>query len=91
MHIGQQHMQDPDHLDKLAKAGNIAVVLGKPSGGLVSLDFDDEGALKEFCSHNPKISQTLDVALKGEDRVWQCGYAQALGDLHRTLVAKRKG
>ena len=33
----------------------------------------------------------LDVALKGEDRVWQCGYAQALGDLHRTLEAKRKG
>ena len=33
----------------------------------------------------------LDVALKGEDRVWQCGYAQALGDLHRTLEAKKKG
>ena len=33
--------------------------------------------------------KTLDVALKGEDRVWQCGYAQALGDLHRTLEAKR--
>ena len=54
-------MQDPDHLGKLAKAGNIAVVLGKPSG-LVSLDFDDEGALTEFCSHNPTISQALITA-----------------------------
>ena len=69
-HIGQQHMQDPDHLDKLAKAGNIAVVLGKPSGGLVSLDFDDEAALKEFCSHNPKISQTLITAASRGANLW---------------------
>ncbi len=31
------------------------------------------------------------VALKGEDRVWQCGYAQAIGDIHRTLDKRRKG
>ena len=59
-----QHMQDPDHLDKLAKAGNIAVVLGKPSGGLVSLDFDDEGVLKVL-QLQPKISQTLITRLLG--------------------------
>jgi len=53
-HIGQQHMQDPDHLDKLAKAGNIAVVLGKPSGGLVSLDFDDEGGVKGVLQPQPQ-------------------------------------
>jgi len=83
-HIGQQHMQDPDHLDKLAKAGNIAVVLGKPSGGLVSLDFDDEGALKEFCSHNPKISQTLITAASRGANLW----LRMLGDyppLHRLI------
>ena len=42
-------------------------------------------------SRNHATLVALDVALKGEDRVWQCGYAQALGDLHRTLEAKRKG
>ena len=42
-------------------------------------------------SRNHATLVALDVALKGEDRAWQCGYAQALGDLHRTLEAKRKG
>lgn len=42
-------------------------------------------------SRNHATLVALDVALRGEDRVWQCGYAQALGDLHRTLEAKRKG
>jgi hypothetical protein len=32
----------------------------------------------------------LDVAVKGEDRTWQYGYAQALGDIHRTLDKRRK-
>ena len=84
-HIGQQHMQDPDYLDKLAKAGNIAVVLGKPSGDLISLDFDDEGALKEFCSHNPKISQTLITTASRGANLWlrMLGYYPPLHRLIR--------
>ena len=84
-HIGQQHMQDPDYLDKLAKAGNIAVVLGKPSGDLISLEFDDEGALKEFCSHNPKISQTLITTASRGANLWlrMLGYYPPLHRLIR--------
>ena len=33
----------------------------------------------------------VDVGVRGEDRVWQCGYAAALTDLHRTLNDYRKG
>lgn len=33
----------------------------------------------------------IDVAVKGEDRTWQCGYAAALADLHRQLERYRKG
>lgn len=33
----------------------------------------------------------IDVAVKGEDRTWQCGYAAALTDLHRQLERYRKG
>jgi hypothetical protein len=33
----------------------------------------------------------IDVGVKGEDRTWQCGYAAALTDLHRSLNEYRKG
>jgi len=33
----------------------------------------------------------IDVAVKGEDRTWQCGYAAALADLHRQLERYRRG
>ena len=41
-------------------------------------------------SKNHATLVALDVAVKGEDRTWQCGYAQALGDIHRTLEKRRK-
>ena len=41
-------------------------------------------------SKNHATLVALDVAVKGEDRTWQCGYAQALGDIHRTLDKRRK-
>ena len=33
----------------------------------------------------------LDGAIKGEDRAYQCGYAQALDHLHNDLERRRKG
>ena len=33
----------------------------------------------------------IDVAVRGEDRTWQCGYAAALTDLTQTLNRYRKG
>jgi hypothetical protein len=44
--------------------------------------------LTEFRNHATLVA--LDVAVKGEDRTWQCGYAQAIGDIHRTLEKRRK-
>ena len=41
-------------------------------------------------SKNHATLVALDVAVKGEDRTWQCGYAQALGDIHRTFEKRRK-
>ncbi len=48
-----------------------------------------EHLLNESSKHATLVA--LDVALKGEDRVWQCGYAQAIGDIHRTLDKRRNG
>lgn len=52
-------MRDSCYLDKLYNAGNVGVVLGEPSGGLISIDFDDEEALKDFRQCNPQTSETL--------------------------------
>jgi hypothetical protein len=65
-----EDMSDPQHLAKLYKAGNVAVVLGKVSNGLVSIDFDDDSALTNFKRSNPAIWNTLMTKGKRGANLW---------------------
>jgi P4 family phage/plasmid primase-like protien len=55
--FGIDKMSDPEHLAILEKS-NIAILTGAASGNLISIDFDDDAAFKEFCDLNPKICET---------------------------------
>lgn len=58
---------------------------------LANLTDDNEAWLAIEHLLNESSKHATLVALKGEDRVWQCGYAQAIGNIHRTLDKRRKG
>lgn len=62
-------MEDPRYLAKLAK-GNIGVALGDKSGGLCSIDFDDDDALRVFDSLNPALADTLRSRASRGGNVW---------------------
>ena len=51
-------MSDPIHLRLLA-GNNIAAILGHRSGGLCSIDVDDDALLEPFLAQNPHLSTTL--------------------------------
>lgn len=48
----------PEYVAKLI-VGNVGVSLGAPSGGLCSIDFDDDAAATEFLDSNPALQNTL--------------------------------
>jgi hypothetical protein len=52
-------MSDPEYLHKLDNAGNIGVALGSVSGGLCSIDIDDDGLVEPFLQKNPMLRDTL--------------------------------
>ena len=56
---GIELMSKPRYLKNLAKDRNIAVLTGTPSGGLCSIDIDDDAAVEPFLSLNPKLAVTL--------------------------------
>jgi hypothetical protein len=62
-------MSDPRHLAALA-AGNIGVVLGRKSGGLISVDFDREDLLLEFLRLNQGLGETLVTRGRRGGNVW---------------------
>ena len=45
--VTAQDMADPAYLDRLAQ-GNIGVILGPASGGIASIDIDDDAGAEEF-------------------------------------------
>lgn len=49
---------------------NIAVVQGEPSSGLISIDFDDAKALKEFLTLNPSLKDTLSTSAARGANLW---------------------
>ena len=56
--ITTRDMLDPAYREKLSK-GNIGVVQGDASGGIGSLDIDDDAGLEEFLTLNPNLKDTL--------------------------------
>jgi P4 family phage/plasmid primase-like protien len=51
-------MQNERYLNALNKS-NIAVLTGEPSGGLCSIDIDDDEAVEPFLALNPTLRETL--------------------------------
>jgi putative DNA primase/helicase len=54
-----QMMQKPGYRKKLDSGCNLAVLTGAPSGGLCSIDIDEDEAVEPFLSLNPKLRETL--------------------------------
>ena len=53
-----QAMSDPEYVAGL-NAGNIGVLLGKPSGNLCAIDIDSDELVDSFLEANPKLNETL--------------------------------
>ena len=49
---------------------NIAVAQGEPSSDLISIDFDDAKALKEFLTLNPSLKDTLTTSAARGANLW---------------------
>ena len=56
IHTPKARMQDPEYLRGL-ESGNIGVLLGKPSGNLVTINIDDDHAFGKFLKINIFYSQ----------------------------------
>jgi phage/plasmid-associated DNA primase len=56
---GIKMMQDSRYLRNLGSGHNIAVLTGAPSGGLCSIDIDDDAAVEPFLALNPALATTL--------------------------------
>lgn len=63
-------MEDPAYLARLNHGGNIGVLLGQPSGGLCSIDVDDDAALDEFLALNPALQATLRTRRARGGNLW---------------------
>ncbi len=63
-------MEDPAYLARLNHGGNIGVLLGKPSGGLCSIDVDDDAALEAFLALNPALQGTLRTSRARGGNLW---------------------
>lgn len=88
--LSHDRMKDAPYLEKL-EAGNIAVILGKKSDDLCSIDFDSDVWLELFLkvnAHNPAIFKTLRTRGKRGGNVWiRCRGAYPL----RTQFLKVQG
>lgn len=62
--------QEPNFQLSLRNAPAIGVSLGKVSGGLCSIDFDDESFLEHFLELNPKLAVTLRTTAKRGANLW---------------------
>ena len=80
-------MKDEAHLRELEK-GNIGVALGDKSGGLISIDWDENEILEEFLRINPAINLTLVSKGKRGGNVW---YRMIGGYPLRLVCLKRQG
>jgi phage/plasmid-associated DNA primase len=52
-------MSNPEYLEGFSNATGIAVLLGKASGGLCSIDIDNDEEVEPFLARNPKFRETL--------------------------------
>lgn len=68
-HLTIKEMGKPEYLRSLEK-GNIGVALGEKSGGVCSIDFDDDALLERFLERNPVLSLSLRTRGARGGNVW---------------------
>ena len=67
--IGHEWMENKAYHIKLLE-GNIAINCGEKSGGLISIDFDDDKFLEEFLKLNPSFRETTLTKAKRGGNLW---------------------
>lgn len=65
-----QDTRHPAYQASVTKAGAIGVLLGEPSQGLCSIDFDEDLALEEFLKANPALQVCLRTKGKRGANIW---------------------
>src|SRR5262249_43097015 len=68
-HLRLADMSD-DYLAKLETNCNIGVALGKVSGGLVTIDFDQDEPADYFLKANPLLANTLRTRARRGCNIW---------------------
>jgi hypothetical protein len=71
--------------EELSKGG-IAILLGKASGGLCSIDFDDAELAEKFLHLNPRLRETMRTCRVRGQNIW----LRMTGPYPRFTVLKRK-
>ena len=79
-------MRDEPYLRALGRAHNIAVLLGKASGGLCTIDIDGDETIEPFLLLNPKLATTLRSRGKRGCNLW----VRIKGDFPRPAMIKRQ-
>jgi phage/plasmid-associated DNA primase len=70
-------MRDPRYLKQLRSGCNLAVLLGKASGGICSIDIDDDRDVAPFLEANPALAGSLRSKARRGCNIWvkmQAGY-----------------
>jgi hypothetical protein len=69
-----ERTQEPDYQEQLAAAvergGNIGVLLGPASGGLVAQDIDNDQGIEEWLVLNPKLAHSLRTKGERGGQIW---------------------
>lgn len=79
-------MREQPYLSALGRAHNIAVLLGKASGGLCTIDIDGDESIEPFLKLNPKLTTTLRSRGKRGCNLW----VRIKGDFPGTSPIKRQ-
>ncbi len=70
LHTAIDSMQDPEYLREL-EVGNIGVLLGEPSGNLITINIDDDDAFENFTKiNNPLGLNTLITKGERGGNIW---------------------
>lgn len=79
-------MRDEPYLRALGRAHNIAVLLGRASGGLCTIDIDGDESIEPFLELNPKLRGTSRSRGKRGCNLW----VRVKGDFPRQAAIKRR-
>jgi len=65
-----EKMRDTDYVANLNSGHNLGVLVGAPSGGVCSIDIDDDACVEPFLALNPQLRGTLFTRGKRGGNFW---------------------